>query len=237
MKNYLHAVCLAGFRQAQRQGFVEDHQFWMASPDGTQFSVIARPTGQFNVVAIFDHLSRDTYHAWLRADAMGTFDASFKQIAGRPPRQFQAITEAVPLPSSGSIYGIRHQGKITALQYIRLSHEGTLHSSTHVLRGSPTPDVMTSGKRGISIDPVKLQRLLNRNDVVLCDKLIGRSKHPVLWTKGSQNGRGNAIIVRDDWTGVVGKNNLAVYEYWQARGGLNLDEALRIGRDMRPNYR
>lgn len=233
----LYAACVASFRLAQEQRFVDGNHTWMVDPVGVQFSVI-RHNGFFEIYGRFDYEGKDVFRGWLSRDGAGAY-AGRKRITAVVPRRFrEALAEARPMPRQGTIYGVRRTGnKIVALLHTWLSDDGRLSNTTYVLRGDMLPDILAVSGRGTFVDPAKFYRFQKRGQLVSCTTLVANSRYPVLRAKGDQNGRGACIIIRDDWTGVFGPNNLAVYEYWKAIGSANVQEALRIGEDIRPDFR
>jgi hypothetical protein len=239
MKNTaLYAACAANFRLAQEQKLTDGNHVWMVNPAGVQFSII-RQNGVFDIYGRFDYEGNDVFRGWLSSTGAGVYGARHRRIAGVFPQRFrQALSEARPMPRQGTIYGVRRSdNKIAALLHAWLGADGGLSNTTYVLRGAPMPDILAVSNQGSYVDPVKFYQFQRRGQLVRCTQLVANSRYPVLRVKGSQNGRGSCIIIRDDWAGIIGQNNLAVYEYWRTIGSANVQEALRTGDDIRADFR
>lgn len=233
----LYSACAIQFRQAQERSYAAAHTAWMISSDGVQLYVVRRSDKSFEITAFMDAGGQKVYEVWLGANDRATLDGFPVGVSVKMPRRLRdAIASAIAVPSPPSIHGIKNDGRIIALYHAWLTDTGTLAGTLFVLVGySAVPDILSVGRDGGFINPAKFRRIAEQGSVVACDQRIGRSHKPVLWTKGAQNGHGNAIIVQDEWHG-LGAGKIGVYEYWRARGGVNLAQALRTGYDIRKSY-
>ncbi len=243
MNTNVYAACRAGYQAAKALGFLDEQEFWLEAPDGTMFSIVKlKKSGlvTYDVQVYFNTEVPQSFGGWVNAKRRGVFKGNRYVPGSFPLRALQALRQALPMPPSGRFHGILRGGKIIALQYSWTHPEegGAMCSTTFLLQGSKMPDIVRRSSRGYYTDPVKFHRLLANDVIVPCDELIGGSKYKVLWTKGEPDGRGNCLIVRDDWTGITGRSNLAVYQYWRAtKNPVDVQKVLRTGTDIRANFR